>query len=82
MWRCTTAHGHTWDAVRRFKTKRFQFVRGATIAGDLAIHAGLRFYAADHAGRSEKAIYTYKVKTEYKSALNIHIHSYQQIPNA
>jgi hypothetical protein len=59
------------------------FVRGgAAIAGVLAIHAGLRFFAADHAGGSEKAIYTYKVKTEYKSALNIHIHSYQQIPNA
>jgi carboxylesterase type B len=45
---------------RRFKSQGFQYKRGAAIAGDLAIHAGRRFYATDHAERSKKPIYTYR----------------------
>lgn len=39
---------------------------GAAIAGVLAIHAGLRFFAADHAGGSEKLSTRTKLKLNTK----------------
>ena len=45
---------------RRFKSQGLQYKRGAAIAGDLAIHAGRRYYAARHAERSKKPVYTYR----------------------